>query len=91
MCSILQLLLELRAKHPGYRIKLLGHSLGAGTAALLGLYLRNDSKEFKDAGVDPEEIYCTVFAPPACTSENLAKKFTFCTSLVMGVSDIVGA
>lgn len=34
----------LLAERPGYRLKLVGHSLGAGAAALLGMLIHDDEK-----------------------------------------------
>ncbi|EFJ33287.1 hypothetical protein SELMODRAFT_167667 [Selaginella moellendorffii] len=74
-------LLEALNKSPGYRIKIVGHSLGGGTAALL-TYILREKKEFSSAN-------CVSFAPAACMTWELAESgLPFVTSVVNG-SDLV--
>lgn len=42
--------------NPGYGLRIVGHSLGAGVAAVLGLMLR---KQYPN-------LYCLCFSPPGC-------------------------
>lgn len=49
--------------HAGYTLRLTGHSLGAGTAAILSFMIRHKYPSLK----------CSCFCPPGCTvSENMA-------------------
>jgi sn1-specific diacylglycerol lipase len=52
-------------RHEGYTLRLTGHSLGAGTAAILSFFLRH-----KYAG-----LKCSCFCPPGCSvSSNMAEE-----------------
>jgi hypothetical protein len=80
-------LAHLMQRHPTYQLKLVGHSLGAGTAALLTMFLR--------AGVGTEEgavmdqgmrarVSCTAVATPPCVSYELAVATApYITSIVL--------
>ena len=54
-------------EHPGYSLTLMGHSLGAGCAAILTLMWKNDPNFSKI------EIKTYAYAPPAVVSENLSE------------------
>jgi len=59
-----RLLLGDSPKCPGYRLRIVGHSLGAGTAAVLGLMLRSKHPTLR----------CLSYEPPGCVfSEGLAR------------------
>ncbi|KDP40681.1 hypothetical protein JCGZ_24680 [Jatropha curcas] len=68
-------------KYPDYKLKIVGHSLGGGTAALLTYVLR-EQKEFL-------ETSCVTFAPAACMTWELAESGNdFITSVING-ADLV--
>ncbi|CAH9118564.1 unnamed protein product [Cuscuta europaea] len=74
-------LLSALDKYPDYRLKVVGHSLGGGTAALLTYVLR-EQKELSRAT-------CVTFAPAACMTWELAESGTeFITSVING-ADLV--
>ncbi|KAJ7532995.1 hypothetical protein O6H91_13G028300 [Diphasiastrum complanatum] len=74
-------LLQALKAHPTYRLKIVGHSLGGGTAALL-TYILREHVEFSSA-------HCVSFAPAACMTWDLAESGKeFVTSVVNG-SDLV--
>lgn len=61
----------------GYGIQLVGHSLGAGTAALVAVPLREKSK------LDNVQAVC--FAPPPVVSAQVATKCAkYCVSILNG-------
>ncbi|KAL8098830.1 hypothetical protein AgCh_031521 [Apium graveolens] len=68
-------------KYPDYNLKIVGHSLGGGTAALLTFVLR-EQKEWSTA-------CCVAFAPAACMTWELADSCNeFITSVING-ADLV--
>ncbi|KAL6532492.1 hypothetical protein OROGR_014462 [Orobanche gracilis] len=68
-------------QNPGYDVKIVGHSLGGGTAALL-TYILREQKEFS-------ATTCVTFAPAACMTWELAESGKhFITTIVNG-SDLV--
>jgi hypothetical protein len=73
-------MLAVDGKYKGYRLRVTGHSLGAGCAVLLTLLLRS---KFKNAR-------CLAFSPPGCTvSKNLAEEASaFTTSFILD-SDVI--
>ncbi|XP_027126151.1 uncharacterized protein LOC113768657 isoform X1 [Coffea eugenioides] len=74
-------LLRALNNYPEYKLKIVGHSLGGGTAALLTYVLR-EQKELSTAT-------CVAFAPAACMTWELAESGTeFITSVING-ADLV--
>ncbi|XP_059458080.1 uncharacterized protein LOC132187700 isoform X2 [Corylus avellana] len=74
-------LIKALGQYPGYKIKIVGHSLGGGTAALL-TYILREQKEFSTT-------ICVTFAPAACMTLELAESGNaFITSVING-ADLV--
>ncbi|KAK2645329.1 hypothetical protein Ddye_020524 [Dipteronia dyeriana] len=74
-------LLKALGEYPDYKVKIVGHSLGGGTAALL-TYILREQKEFSSCT-------CFTFAPAACMTLDLAESGKhFITTLING-SDLV--
>lgn len=74
-------LIEALRSYPDYKLKVVGHSLGGGTAALLTYSLR-EQKELSSAT-------CVTFAPAACMTWELAESGNeFVTSVING-ADLV--
>ncbi|CAN0855640.1 Diacylglycerol lipase-alpha [Linum grandiflorum] len=74
-------LLKALDEYPDYRIKVVGHSLGGGTAALL-TYILREQKSFSSST-------CVTFAPAACMTWELAESGkNFITTVING-SDLV--
>ncbi|XP_029127775.1 uncharacterized protein LOC114916042 [Cajanus cajan] len=70
-------LLDALRENPGFQIKVVGHSLGGGTAALLTFMLR-EIKQFSSCT-------CVTFGPAACMSFELAEfGKPFITSIING-------
>eukprot|EP00854_Cymbomonas_tetramitiformis_P009554 gene9554-11318_t len=73
---------ETMKQHPGFSLKVIGHSLGAGTAALLTFLLRS-SPEFLVV-VPPKKVSCVAFATPPVFSRELAEACQgFITTVVL--------
>ncbi|XP_028763269.1 uncharacterized protein LOC114721580 isoform X2 [Neltuma alba] len=74
-------LIEALGRNPDYKVKIVGHSLGGGTAALL-TYILREQKELS-------ETSCVTFAPGACMTWELAESGNdFITSVING-ADLV--
>ncbi|GMY34799.1 hypothetical protein FCV25MIE_30041 [Fagus crenata] len=74
-------LIKALSEYPGYKIKIVGHSLGGGTAALL-TYILREQKELSTTT-------CVTFAPAACMTWELAESGNnFITSVING-ADLV--
>ncbi|KAK6268271.1 hypothetical protein QUC31_012431 [Theobroma cacao] len=74
-------LIKVLGQYPTYKVKIVGHSLGGGTGALLTYVLR-EQKELSTTT-------CVTFAPAACMTWELAESGTdFITSVING-ADLV--
>lgn len=68
----------------GFRLRLVGHSLGGAIASLLAIMLRKKSK--KELGFSPELVSAVGYATPPCVSRELAENCSdFVTTVVMQV------
>ncbi|PWA80589.1 mono-/di-acylglycerol lipase,Lipase, class 3 [Artemisia annua] len=74
-------LLEALKENPGYEVKVVGHSLGGGTAALLTYILREQK--------DLSSISCITFAPAACMTWELAESGKHFITTIINGSDLV--
>lgn len=63
-----------------YQLTLVGHSLGAGAAALLAMML-------KARGIN--NVHCYAFAPPMCCELDLASTCSHCITSVVFRDDII--
>ncbi|XP_051125831.1 uncharacterized protein LOC127247829 isoform X2 [Andrographis paniculata] len=67
--------------NPEYEVKIVGHSLGGGTAALL-TYILREQKELS-------AVTCVTFAPAACMTWELAESGKHFVTTVINGSDLV--
>ncbi|KAL9257208.1 Diacylglycerol lipase-alpha-like protein [Drosera capensis] len=74
-------LLKALDERPDYKIRIVGHSLGGGTAALL-TYILREQKEFASST-------CITFAPAACMTWELAESGTHFVTAIVNNSDLV--
>ncbi|XP_077213149.1 lipase class 3 family protein [Tasmannia lanceolata] len=74
-------LLKAVGDYPDYKIKIVGHSLGGGTAALL-TYILRERKEFSSST-------CVAFAPAACMTWDLAESGKHFITTIINSSDLV--
>ncbi|XP_008807374.2 uncharacterized protein LOC103719764 [Phoenix dactylifera] len=76
-------LLKAVNQYPDYNIKIIGHSLGGGTAALL-TYILREHEEFSSST-------CVTFAPAACMTWDLAESGKHFITTIINGSDLVPA
>ncbi|KAJ2609547.1 hypothetical protein EV177_004416, partial [Coemansia sp. RSA 1804] len=73
------------------RIRIVGHSLGASTAAILMIMVRSVRDRLRGLGVDIDEYdiraYC--YGPAPCVSDNIADRFRDCIDTYVNRDDIV--
>ncbi|XP_058084225.1 uncharacterized protein LOC131231890 isoform X3 [Magnolia sinica] len=74
-------------KHPGFRLRLVGHSLGGAAAALLAILLRKRSE--KELGFSPDIVSAIGFGTPPCVSKELAENCASYVSTVVLQDDII--
>lgn len=82
--SIIRRCLE---QHKDYKLRLVGHSLGGASAALLAIMLRKKSKE--ELGFSPDIISAVGFGIPPCVSREIAESCASYVSTVVLQDDIV--
>ncbi|KAL9353565.1 hypothetical protein Peur_056245 [Populus x canadensis] len=75
------LLLRVHGEYPDHKIKIVGHSLGGGTAALL-TYILREQKELSSST-------CVTFAPAACMTWDLAESGKHFITTIINGSDLV--
>ncbi|GAB2292271.1 hypothetical protein Dimus_026520 [Dionaea muscipula] len=74
-------------EHKGFRLRLVGHSLGAATASLLAVMLRKKSQ--KELGFDPDTVHAVGYATPPCVSMELAESCSAYVTTVIMQDDII--
>ncbi|XP_022860283.1 uncharacterized protein LOC111380854 isoform X3 [Olea europaea var. sylvestris] len=74
-------------KHKGFRLRLVGHSLGGATASLLAMMLRK--KSYKELGFSPDIISAVGYATPPCVSKELAESCSDYVTTVVMQDDII--
>ncbi|KAJ1256717.1 hypothetical protein BS78_K326100 [Paspalum vaginatum] len=74
-------------KHKDYKLRLVGHSLGGASAALLAIMLRKKSKE--ELGFSPDIISAVGFGTPPCISKEAAECCASYVSTVVLQDDII--
>ncbi|KAL6601503.1 hypothetical protein ACP70R_044723 [Stipagrostis hirtigluma subsp. patula] len=74
-------------KHKDYKLRLVGHSLGGASAALLAIMLRKKSKE--ELGFSPDIISAVGFGTPPCVSREVAESCAGYVSTVVLQDDII--
>ncbi|KAF7804657.1 Sn1-specific diacylglycerol lipase beta [Senna tora] len=67
-------------KHEGFRLRLVGHSLGGAIASLLAIMIRKRSS--KELGFSPDIVSAVGFGTPPCVSAGLTQS---CSGYVMTV------
>ncbi|GMH30828.1 hypothetical protein Nepgr_032671 [Nepenthes gracilis] len=74
-------------EHKGFRLRLVGHSLGAATASLLAIMLRK--KSHKDLGFNPDIVHAVGYATASCVSKELAESCSDYVTTVVMQDDII--
>ncbi|KAJ4822112.1 hypothetical protein Tsubulata_002836 [Turnera subulata] len=78
---------KLLEKHKGFRLRLVGHSLGGATASLLAVMLREKSS--KELGFNPDIVSAVGYATPPCVSRELAESCSDYVTTVVMQDDII--
>ncbi|KAG8050234.1 hypothetical protein GUJ93_ZPchr0009g2369 [Zizania palustris] len=73
--------------HKDYKLRLVGHSLGGASAALLAIMLRKKSEE--ELGFSPDIISAVGFGTPPCVSREIAQSCASYVSTVVLQDDII--
>ncbi|XP_047958333.1 uncharacterized protein LOC125203873 isoform X1 [Salvia hispanica] len=74
-------------KHKGFRLRLVGHSLGGATASLLAIMLRK--KSFKELGFSPDIVTAVTYGTSPCVSKELAESCADYVTTVVMQDDII--
>ncbi|KGN44704.1 uncharacterized protein LOC101216108 isoform X2 [Cucumis sativus] len=74
-------------KYQGFRLRLVGHSLGGAIASLLAVMLRKKSK--KELGFSPDIVSAIGFATPPCVSRKLAESCADYVTTVVMQDDVI--
>ncbi|KAG6593056.1 Sn1-specific diacylglycerol lipase beta, partial [Cucurbita argyrosperma subsp. sororia] len=74
-------------KYQGFRLRLVGHSLGGAIASLLAVMLRKKSN--KELGFSPDIVSAIGFATPPCVSRKLAESCADYVTTVVMQDDII--
>ncbi|XP_042458975.1 diacylglycerol lipase-beta-like isoform X2 [Zingiber officinale] len=74
-------------KHKGYKLRLVGHSLGGAAAALFAVILRKQSAD--KLGFDPDIVSAVGFATPPCVSKELAESCASYVTTVVLQDDVI--
>ncbi|KAK9824902.1 hypothetical protein WJX74_004800 [Apatococcus lobatus] len=75
--------------HPGYGLRLIGHSLGGGTSSLLCWLLHNMPPDVPDWKPHLSSISCIAFACPPVLTSHLARSCTDHTTSIISQHDAV--
>lgn len=74
-------------KYKGYRLRLVGHSLGGAIASLLAIMLRR--KSFKELGFSPDIVSAITYGTSPCVSSELAESCSDYVTTVVMQDDII--
>ncbi|KAK6937813.1 Fungal lipase-like domain [Dillenia turbinata] len=74
-------------KHKGFKLRLVGHSLGGAIASLLAIMLRKKSS--KELGFSPDIVSAVGIATPPCVSKELAESCSEFVFTIVMQDDII--
>ncbi|XP_020231507.1 uncharacterized protein LOC109812053 isoform X1 [Cajanus cajan] len=74
-------------KHEGFKLRLVGHSLGGAIASLLAIMIRRKSS--KELGFSPDIVSAVGYGTPPCVSKELAESCSGYVSTVVMQDDII--
>ncbi|RZB72140.1 hypothetical protein D0Y65_036465 [Glycine soja] len=76
-------------KHEGFKLRLVGHSLGGAIASLLAIMIHRKSS--KELGFSPDIVSAVGYGTPPCVSRELAESCSgYVSTVVMQVCDCIG-
>lgn len=74
-------------KHEGFRLRLVGHSLGGAIASMLAIMLRKKSRD--ELGFSPEIVTAVGYGTPPCVSRDLAESCSDYVTTICMQDDII--
>ncbi|XP_027365884.1 uncharacterized protein LOC113872490 isoform X2 [Abrus precatorius] len=74
-------------KHEGFRLRIVGHSLGGAIASLLAIMIHRKSS--KELGFSPEIVTAVGYGTPPCVSKELAESCSGYVTTVVMQDDVI--
>ncbi|KAJ1721281.1 hypothetical protein LPJ53_004177 [Coemansia erecta] len=89
--KVMPLILAYANSHDIKNIRIVGHSLGGSTAAILTIMVQSVRSRLSGLGIDTDEYdikgYC--YGPAPCVSEDIAERFRDCIETYVNNDDLV--
>ncbi|KAJ2724093.1 hypothetical protein GGI07_002214 [Coemansia sp. Benny D115] len=89
--KVMPLILAYAKSHKLKTIRIVGHSLGGSTAAILMIMIQSAQSRLEGLGIDVKEYdiktYC--YGPAPCISDNIAERFRDCIETYVNNDDLV--
>ncbi|KAJ1865207.1 hypothetical protein LPJ73_000080 [Coemansia sp. RSA 2703] len=89
--KVMPLILAYAKSHEIKNIRIVGHSLGGSTAAILTIMVQSVRSRLSGLGIDTDEYdikgYC--YGPAPCVSEDIANRFRDCIETYVNNDDLV--
>lgn len=83
----IEIIRNILEKHEGFRLRLVGHSLGGAIASLLATMIHRKSS--KELGFNPEIVSAVTYGTPPCVSRGLAESCSGYVTTVVMQDDII--
>ncbi|KAG4981953.1 hypothetical protein JHK87_026702 [Glycine soja] len=87
LCHEIEIIRKCLEKHAGFKLRLVGHSLGGAIASLLAIMIHRKSP--KELGFSPDIVSAVGYGTPPCVSRELAESCSGYVSTVVMQDDII--